>query len=234
MADPAKAFLRFAGVAVLMTVPARAQEQPPRPPAIVTEPASVPGRKVSEHVAELLAASTPHVDPIKPKPVEKNSGPLAPGVADKPAYDIVRLPNFVVREPRVPSVEDVRTPRGLEVYAMNKYLGAPNSFSRAVLNRFTIADAWKHVPILGRYPWFSSPEATAVDMYYDDEVRKKMADLYGLLAIAPKAPSADAAPLTRSAPPTPTVSNDKEQGVRDRRGGLRQVAPSSDKPLQIQ
>ncbi len=209
MAYPAVSVLRFAGLAVLMAVPSVAQEQPASPPRVVTEPASVPGRKVSEHVAELLAAAMPHVDPIKPKPAEQGFGPLAPGVADKPAYDIVRLPNFVVREPRVPSAEDVRTPHGLEVYAMNKYMGAPNGFSRAVLNRFTIAGAWKHVPILGRYPWFSSPEATAVDMYYDDEMGKKMADLYGLLAITPKGTSSGAAAPTQSLPAARPVLSDK-------------------------
>ena len=143
-------------------------------------------RAISVRAAKMLAAGLPKAETPEPADGIAAPGPAARGEREQPANTIVHLPPYLVREPRVPTSEDVRTPRGLEVYAMNKYLGAPDGFSRAVLNRFTIADAWKRVPVLGRYPWFSSPEKTAVAMYYDDEHRKKMADLVGLLSIARK------------------------------------------------
>lgn len=192
MACPASSVLRFCGVAALGAGVAEAREPAAVAPAtvVVTPVAPPPKRLRSEHVAGLLAAATPR---FAITPADKPATLKAPGqAAALPANEIVHLPNFVVREPRVPTPEDVRTPRGLQLYAMNKYLGSPTGFSRGVLNRFTLADGWtrltKHVPLLNRFEWASSPEKTALDRYYDDEVRKKMSDLYGLLAIRPEPP----------------------------------------------
>ncbi len=185
MAYPATRFLWFVPVGAFFSGAAGAREPAPASPELAAEVSPAPERAVSAHVAGLLAAATPHFEVVKP--AERKSGGPPGESASKPANEIVRLPNFVVKEPRIPSPEDVRTPRGLEVYAMNKYLGSPTGFSRGVLNHYTIAGAWKratkHVPILNRFEWFSSPEKSAVDRYYDDEVRKKMRDLGGLLVL---------------------------------------------------
>jgi hypothetical protein len=206
MAAPATGILRFAGCALLFASVALAQESVPVQPAEAAPPATptpamsaVPAatpvtrseRIVSPRVAGLLAAATPRfaVTPI----AEEKNGAASSAFPKGPANEIMRLPNFVVREPRVPTSEAVRTRRGLEVYAMNKYLGDPDGFSRGVLNRFTLADAWKkytkHIPLLNRSEWAFSPEKRALDMYYDDEVRGKMRDLFGLLAIKEPAPA---------------------------------------------
>jgi len=143
------------------------------------------------------------------KPAETKGAAAITSFPDTPLNEIVRLPNFVVREPRVPTPEDVRTPRGLQVYAMNKYLGSRTGFSRGVLNRYTLAEGWaratKHIPILNWFEWATSPEKRALDMYYDDEVRKKMRDLYELQAIPSNPPirseGKTASPLPAAAAP---------------------------------
>jgi hypothetical protein len=187
MACPATQILRLLGSVLLSAAAAIAQEPPSKPLKSAAENAPARERIVSEHVAELLAASRPHFEVIKAE--EKKAPEPSVGSPEKPLNEIVRLPNYVVkeaREPRVPSPEDVRTPRGLEVYAMKKYLGSTDSFSRGVLNHFTLADAWKkavkNVPLLNQFEWATSPEKRALDMYYDDEVRKKLRGLYDELA----------------------------------------------------
>lgn len=165
-------------------------------------PATKSERAISPRTAALLAVGLPKYEPPKPAEKKPEAGPLVAGEGDRPSNAILRLPKMIVREPRVLSPEDVRSPRELEIYAMNKYLGPKDGFSRGVLNHFTFAEAWKntvkHVPILNRFEWFSSPEKTAVDMYYDDEVRKKMRDLMGLTSVP-----------TKPAAPAPTVDGEK-------------------------
>ena len=149
----------------------------PRTPSII----------VATPTATLLAASRAQFAFVKPPETKPDAA--APVSPTQPQNEITRLPNYYVRGLRVPPPEDARTNRGLELYAMKKYLGDPDDFSRGVLNHFTIADGWKRlvkpVPILNRFEWFSSPEKTALDRYYDDEMRQKMKDLTGLLAIKP-------------------------------------------------
>ncbi len=187
-----------------VTKPAASMDHatPAEKPADPDATAKAPTRAISAHAAELLAAGTTKF--TLPKAPEKNSE--QPAVAkdenahDKPANEIVRLPQVTVRAMRIPSTEDMRTPRGLEVYAMNKYLGPPDGFSRGVLNRFTLADAWKHVPILGKIFSFPRQEDLAVDMYYDDEVRKKIKDLTDLQALPRRLPDDPVAPPAATEP----------------------------------
>ena len=163
--------------------------------AEVVSPAN-PARVVSPRVAALLTASLPKLD-VPNQAAGKSE--RAEAAAEKPSNGIVRLPRYLLRERKLPTPEEVRTRRGLEKYAMNKYLGSTDSFSRGVLNYFTIADAWKHVPLLGRFPWFNSNEATAMDMYWDDEWRKKMSDLISVLAIKPRRGEVTVPPMAKSA-----------------------------------
>lgn len=197
MAHPARQLRVFA---VLLFGPVVGRAQGPEAPAPVPVPAAESpaprDRAVSTNVAALLAAGTPRFPVMKPEEKPANA-PSAP-IVNRPANEIVRLPNFVVREPRVPTPEDIRTPRGLEVYAMNKYLGRADGFSRGVLNRYTLADGWaratKRIPVLNWFEWATSPEKRALDMYYDDEVRKKLRDLHELQAMPSKPPPARATP----------------------------------------
>ncbi|QYM78055.1 hypothetical protein K0B96_12130 [Horticoccus luteus] len=143
-------------------------------------------RAVSPHLAAALAEKMPKFAPE----AAAHAAPKAPGQAeaeaevpgDQPANGIVRLPRYVVREEKPPSDRDVRSPRGLEAHAMDKYMGAPGGFSRGVLNRFTFGQAWDRwikgrVPILGRFDWEVTQENEAMKRYYDDEFRKELRGL---------------------------------------------------------
>jgi hypothetical protein len=126
---------------------------------------------ISPDVAAQLAASRPKFTPVAPPPPPKPEEEL-PDLreTDKPKNTIVRLPKYVVQEPRPPVFRelDIHTKQGLANLAMRRYL---TETDRA-LNRF-------------RLPLFSpfstnggsgSNEDRAMAMYYEDERLKEMAD----------------------------------------------------------
>jgi len=136
-------------------------------------------RLVSPHLAEALAEKMPA---FEPKTADQKGKAQAEAVDDRPANGIVRLPRYVVREPKVPSERDVRSPRGLEVHAMNKYMGDSDGITRGVLNRFTLGGVWDRfvkgrIPLIGRFDWAVTLEGKALDRYYDDEARKELLNL---------------------------------------------------------
>lgn len=138
-------------------------------------------RAVSAHVAAALAEKMPKYEPssggekqIHDATREQNE--------QRPANGIVRLPRYIVEERRPPTTEELRSPKGLERYAMDKYMGDADGISRGVLNHFTLDGAWTRfvkgrVPVLGWFDWAVSQEDEALKRYYDDEVRKKLRGL---------------------------------------------------------
>ena len=168
----------------LVMLPLRAQSAPlplaPPAPAGVTstdnstpEPASAPAksnrrleaprraREISPEAAAQLAASRPKFTPTPPPTPEEDLPDLRE--IDKPKNTIVRLPKFVVQEPKPPIFRerDIYTKQGLANLAMRRYF---TETDRA-MNRFTL-------PLFG----FSSSDR-ALAMYYEDERLKNMADV---------------------------------------------------------
>ena len=82
---------------------------------------------------------------------------------DKPKNTIVRLPEYIVREPKPPvfTERSIHTDKGLTDIAMRRYI---SDVDRA-LNRFTI-------PLFG-----TSKEARARAMYAEDERLRNMSEL---------------------------------------------------------
>lgn len=94
------------------------------------------GRVVSEGVAAALAAGMPKYDPPKPAaPVNEEDLPDLREV-DKPRNQIIRLPDYVVREKRPPVFRerDINTTKGLAALAKKRYF----SETAQALNRFRI------------------------------------------------------------------------------------------------
>lgn len=162
-------------VAVLVgAAPARAQVASPAaatpPPANAAAPAdSAPApaprriRAISAEAAAALAATAPKYAP-PPKPPEKKPDEELPDLReiDKPKNTIIRLPKYVVQEPKPPVFRerDVNTAKGLADIAMKRYLTETDR----VLNRFRI-------PFLTM-----TNEERALLMYAEDERLKNMAD----------------------------------------------------------
>jgi hypothetical protein len=134
-------------------------------------------RSVSPGVAAALAAAAPKYTPPPPKQEPKPEEEL-PDMReiDKPKNQIVRLPKYIVQEPK-PAVfteRSISTEKGLTDIAMRRYI---TDVDRA-LNRFTL-------PLFG-----TSKEARALAMYAEEERLKNMAELHGNAAAASEADAA--------------------------------------------
>jgi len=116
-------------LALCLTSTGRAQTTtPPADPAkpVVTEPTTHRrARAISGDLAASLAATMPKYDP--PKPVEPKAEEDLPDLreTDRPKNTIIRLPKYVVREPKPPVFRerDVHTKGGLTGIAMKRYAG---------------------------------------------------------------------------------------------------------------
>lgn len=124
--------------------PARRETAPKRP------------RTISPEVAAQLSANTPRFAPAPPRPpptpIEEQPDMRD---IDKPRNTIIRLPSYIVREPKPPVLSEraVHTDSGLADIAVRRYI---SDFDRA-MNRITL-------PLFGR-----SLEARAMGMYEEDE-----------------------------------------------------------------
>lgn len=127
-------------------------------------PAPKRSRAISPEAAAALAAASPKYTPPAPKPPPK-SEEEQPDLrdVDKPKNEIIRLPKYLVREPK-PAVlqeRDVLTDKGLTDVAMRRYI----SEADRALNRWTL-------PLFG-----SSKEARARAMLAEDDRLRHMSDL---------------------------------------------------------
>ena len=181
---PARIVARCA--AALLAVSSAASED-----TAATESPAGPGREraISPHVAALLAATAPKFETPDPAAMKPEVARMDIS-ADKPANGIIRLPSYMVREPRLPTPEQVMTARAVEQYAMKKYLGPENGLDRGVLNLFTIAQFWRKIPVIGQIlppPFLSiTNEERAMMFYAEDERLRKMNDFSEMATLMKK------------------------------------------------
>lgn len=122
-------------------------------------------RAISSEAAAALAAASPKFEPLPPKPEPKpEAEPIDLREVDKPKNTIIRLPKYIVQEPKPAILTEraVHTKKGLEELAMRRYI----SEADRALNRFTL-------PLFG-----SSMKARAMAMYEEEERLKNMEDLH--------------------------------------------------------
>ncbi|MGH7944701.1 MAG: hypothetical protein ACREH8_16145 [Opitutaceae bacterium] len=160
------------GVAAFQPVVfAQTPVRPAAPPAlspVEAEKAPPPAtskrtRAVSPGVAAALAAASPkYTPPPKAEPKREEELPDMREI-DKPKNAIVRLPKYIVQEPKSPvfTERSIHTEKGLTEIAMRRYV---SDVDRA-LNRFTL-------PLFG-----TSKEARALAMYAEDERLRNMSEL---------------------------------------------------------
>jgi hypothetical protein len=153
-------YLRLTTVLMSMCLaPLLAQDQKPDD----SEPASSTRntRAISSEVAAALAAGMPKYNP--PKPVEKSEEDIDMREVDKPRNQIIRLPEYVVREEKPPVFRerDIYTQKGLRELARMRYL----SETGQALNRFNI-------PLFGM-----GADAYALMRYEEEERLSNISDL---------------------------------------------------------
>ncbi|HKB90900.1 MAG TPA: hypothetical protein VKC60_10335 [Opitutaceae bacterium] len=104
---------------------------------------------VSPRMSAIIMSGLPKLDATKPaadidRTVMVNY--FASGESD---HDVVSLPNYVVRTNLLPRLDR----KDEEEKAMKQYLGTSNGFDRGVLNRFTLTQLWREIPVFGRIPF---------------------------------------------------------------------------------
>jgi len=132
--------------------------------AASSTPVRTRSRVVSADLAAQLAAATPKYTPPPPKPPAPDEDEATDlRDVDKPRNGIIRLPKYIVTQPRPPVLSEraVYTKSGLNDLAIKRYL----SEGYRVLNGFTL-------PLFG-----TSAGARAMQMYDEDERLKNMSAL---------------------------------------------------------
>jgi hypothetical protein len=148
-----------------------------RSSASPTEASVVRTRRVSTHVAEMLAAATPKYDaPAPTTAASEVSAASVMRVDDTPANHIVRLSPYIVRERKLPTPDEVDR-RQLERRVMEQYLGPENGFDRGFLNLITA----KQFPLLAFFGSMSN-EARAMMYYQEDERIRVQNDLQEMVS----------------------------------------------------
>lgn len=157
---------RLAPLFAVLAAALCAQTAPPASsaPASGSAPPAAPRRRaISPEAAAALAAAAPKYAP-PPKPPEKKPEEELPDLReiDKPKNTIIRLPKFIVQEPRPPVFRerDLNTSKAFTDLVLRRYV----SETGLALNRYTL-------PIIG-----GGLKAYAMQRYADDERLKNMAD----------------------------------------------------------
>jgi hypothetical protein len=146
-------------------------------------------------VAAALAAAAPKYTPPPPKPPPKPESELVDmREIDKPKNTIVRLPKYIVQEPKPPvfTERSIHTEKGLTDIAMRRYI----SDADRALNRWSL-------PLFG-----TSKEARAMAMYAEDERLRNMASLEETAIAASKSDAAAGTYIRKEAQKTFLRSSD--------------------------
>jgi len=170
-------------------------------PSLVQQAPAAPAtpRTVSPTVAVMLDAAMPKYAPPAAGPNKQLPTPTKEEA--KPRNDIVHLSQYIVRDERPPTNEDLMTKSGREQWAMNTYLGSPHDFDRGVLNHTTLDQLWAKIPVIGKVPFFGSTsnESRAMAHYYDEGLPGEIKELSQLDALGTATP---VGPLPASIPVT--------------------------------
>lgn len=125
---------------------------------------------------------------------EAKPAPVSPIFYEEPRDpSVLVMPKVVVRDGRLPAPGELGPTRAevraLEQQAMNHYLGSIDGLDRGFLNRFTLGQAWKKIPVLGEWvktPFWLTNEERALMKYEEDRqvrVKEEVRDLQRLLRL---------------------------------------------------
>jgi hypothetical protein len=82
---------------------------------------------------------------------------------------VTLMPAFTITEAKLPSQRQMLTYRGWTQPLIDKYMGPSDGLDRGVLNRLTLAQIWKKIPILGALPFIGTPvQMTIPERALDD------------------------------------------------------------------
>jgi hypothetical protein len=133
------------------------------PVTFAMEPDAAPGNEMhrtSSYIRSVISAGLPRFTPAIPLPnhATTKSGP-ASNTGTIPS-DVVAMPAFTITEAKLPTTRQTMTYTGWTQPLVDKYMGPADGIDRGILNRYTLAQLWAKIPIVGRLPFIG----TAVQM----------------------------------------------------------------------
>jgi hypothetical protein len=177
--------LLFVSAAVAAAEPA----PPPKKEAPAAPPAPAQSRAVSADTADLLKAALPKSAFVKPPEKKPDAASPVLRESETPPIDVVRLQKFVVREEKPPifAERDLNpTPKDLARLAMRRYFKEADQ----AMNHFKLP-----LFAVSHYPGLTPNESRALDLYYEDERLKNMAEMADLTNMVTKSNAAAGAKL---------------------------------------
>jgi len=146
---------------VQLQTPAPGTSNRPVPLAIATETSfrtpAVSPESTSSYISSLIGAGLPRYNP-SPKAIDMAAaGAKSNGKANPTAPGIALLPAYIVRDAKIPDEEHILTYKGQAKIAMDKYLGPSDGLDRGLLNRYTLVQLWRKIPIIGGLPFVGTP-----------------------------------------------------------------------------
>lgn len=159
MAGPVhvRCLICLAVVAVSHAEPPAVAPADPQPAPAVPAPAE---QASSPKLDKLFAGNPPKFDPAK--------AAAAPTPLPKPQNGIIRLPTYLVREPRPIRSEDVMTNQARAEALVKRYDREPTGLD-LMLNKYTLGDLWNKIPVLGKISTFGT------SMSYNDRIATEYA-----------------------------------------------------------
>jgi hypothetical protein len=108
---------------------------------------------ITNDISAAIAAGLPG---YKPSPKATDIA-VAGQKPDQPTAGITSMSEFIVRDTKIPSEDQVLTYEAKAEIAMNKYLGPSDGLDRGVLNRYTLSQLWQKIPLIGGLPFVGTP-----------------------------------------------------------------------------
>jgi hypothetical protein len=113
--------------------------------------------ETSPYIRTAISAGLPKFEPRE----DAGKKPAGSSVLAAPKQtgaqpEVTRMPEFTVREAKLPAPERILTYKARTKVLMDEYMGDSDGFDRGVLNRHTLAELWSKIPVLGKLPFIGT------------------------------------------------------------------------------
>jgi hypothetical protein len=118
----------------------------------------------SSYMLSAISAGLPKFDPAKSEAVAAAAKAAAATehAANTVPAGVMAMPAFTIMEKKLPRDHQLDTFSGWTQPLVDKYMGPSDGLDRGVLNRFTLAQLWAKIPILGRLPFVGTAAQMSV------------------------------------------------------------------------
>jgi hypothetical protein len=107
----------------------------------------------SSYIRSIITAGLPKFTPTQlPSNLAATNASTAPRPVGVPS-DVVAMPAFTITEAKLPTKRQTMTYAGWTQPLVDKYMGPSDGIDRGILNRYTLAQLWAKIPIIGGLPF---------------------------------------------------------------------------------